>query len=152
MTELLTSLEPRYDICERKSSGVIHMMVRGFFEPVILNQHFDSNREVVERWRKKGQRIRVLIDATSLLPHTPECQQIVQSATRSIYQADDKVAVLVSSSLVKMQMRRALKQGETIEFFVSERAASLWLCPSLVTAARGEVGPSDGRRTSENAY
>ena len=71
--------------------------------------------------------IRVLINAVDLKPHSPEGQACVQDATGRIYQAGDKVAVLVSSSLVKMQMRRALSRGEILNFFISESAALTWL-------------------------
>lgn len=129
MSDVHQSLKPEYEIHETGSSGVIRMVVRGFFDPETLHRHFHENRLMVERWRLQGRRIRVLIDAVHLLPHSPEGQAIVQAATASIYREGDKVAVLVSSSLVKMQMRRALSQGDMIDFFISENAANLWLDP-----------------------
>lgn len=92
-----------------------------------LEQHFSAEKAVVDRWRTEGRPIRVLIDAINLLPHSTEGQARVQRATGAIDRAGDRVALHVSSSLVKMQMRRAFTQGDTLNFFVSNDAARMWL-------------------------
>ena len=127
MTALAARTTPGYTIREDDPRGVIHMHVHGFFDIPTLSRHFDDNHVVVTRWRALGRPIRVLIDAVNLLPHSPEGQAQVQDATARIYVLGDRVAVLVSSSLVKMQMRRALPQGDLIDFFLSEQSAVAWL-------------------------
>lgn len=123
----LISINPDHVIDEDRLSGLIHIRVSGFFDLQSLHEHFTDNSEVVTRWRAAGRSIRVLIDAVHLKPHTPEGQACVQDATARIYRSGDKVAILVSSSLVKMQMRRALAQGEIVDFFISKIAALTWL-------------------------
>jgi hypothetical protein len=118
---------PAYLIREDDLSGVIRMKVEGFFDLATLDRHFAENAQVVSRWRSAGRAVRVYIDAVDLKPHSPEGQARVQQATAQIYQAGDRVAVRVQSSLVKMQMRRALAQGDVIDFFLSEAAALTWL-------------------------
>ncbi len=118
---------PAYVIEEDVRNGVIKMTVQGFFDLETLRRHFDENDGIVRKWRSLGRPIRVLIDAVNLLPHTPEGQALVQSSTKRIYVPGDRVALLVGSNLVKMQMRRALTQGEVINFFVSANAAMTWL-------------------------
>jgi hypothetical protein len=126
---LKTMLEDRpvYRIREDDAAGAIRMEVEGFFDIDTLVRHFADNEAVVLRWRAVGRPIRVFIHAVKLKPHSPEGQDCVQNATARIYRPGDRVAVCVASSLVKMQMRRALKQGEIIEFFISESAAMTWL-------------------------
>ena len=118
---------PHYRIEEHRLQDAIFISVDGFFDLRTLRNHFAENAAVVKRWRATGRPIRVLINAVDLRPHSPEGQACVQDATSRIYQSGDRVAILVSSSLVKMQMRRALVHGEVVNFFISENAAVTWL-------------------------
>lgn len=118
---------PAYTISEHSAAGIIRIEVEGFFDLAILKQHFEENLIIVSRWRFAGKPIRVLIDAVRLMPHSPEGQACVQAATARIYRSGDKVAVLVSSGLVKMQMKRALSHGDTLDFFTSQPEAFAWL-------------------------
>jgi tryptophanase len=118
---------PSYAIFEDLVDGVIRMRVEGFFDVATLKRHFAENEVVVNRWRSVAMPIRVFIDACDLKPHSPEGQACVQEATARIYREGDRVAVEVGSSLVKMQMRRVLKQGDVVDFFTSEQAALEWL-------------------------
>ncbi|QQV77395.1 hypothetical protein H5J25_00725 [Sphingomonas aliaeris] len=119
--------KPRYRIEEDRLQEAIFINVSGFFDLSTLRDHFANNAAVVKRWRAAGRPIRVLINAVDLKPHSPEGQACVQDATSRIYRPGDRVAILVSSSLVKMQMRRALSRGEILNFFISENAAVTWL-------------------------
>jgi hypothetical protein len=103
------------------------MQIEGFFDLATLTRHFDENAVVVLRWRQAARPIRILIDAVRLMPHSPEGQACVQNATARIYRPGDKVAVLVASGLVKMQMKRALSHGDVIDFFIVEKEALAWL-------------------------
>jgi hypothetical protein len=118
---------PAYTIEENLAEGFVHMVVEGFFDMGTLSRHFADNADFVRRWRAMGRSIRVLIDAANLLPHSAEGQALVQQSTQRIYVPGDRVAVIVSSNLVKMQMRRALSQDQIINFFVSDSAAMTWL-------------------------
>ncbi|RVT90343.1 hypothetical protein [Sphingomonas crocodyli] len=118
---------PAYTIDEDESAGIVRMMVEGFFDQDILARHFDDNAAFVRRWRAAGRPIRVLIDANRLLPHTPQNQAFVMRSFERIYRPGDRVAILVGSSLVKMQMRRTHSFGEIIQFFLSEQGAVTWL-------------------------
>ena len=127
MFSSLAAAKPHYEIVEDRLQGAISISVAGFFDLPTLRDHFADNAAVVKRWRATGRPIRVLINAVDLKPHSPEGQACVQDATGRIYRPGDRVAILVSSSLVKMQMRRALSHGEILNFFISENAAVTWL-------------------------
>ena len=121
------TLDPSYAIVEDHVLGVIRMRVVGFFDLATLHRHFDDNGAVVSEWRDAGRAIRVFIDAAGLMPHTPEGQACVQAETARIYRPGDQVAVRVASALIRMQMRRALREGDVLEFFTSESEALAWL-------------------------
>lgn len=118
---------PAYVIHEDGAGGIVRMMVEGFYDRETLIRHFEDSAKVVTRWRVAGRPIRVLIDALNLQPHTPENQALVKQFFQDIYRPGDRVAILVGSNLVKMQMRRAPRSDDIIDFFVSEFAALKWL-------------------------
>ncbi|TZG24607.1 hypothetical protein FYJ91_18460 [Sphingomonas montanisoli] len=120
-------MPPTYTIDEDHIPGIVCMMVEGFYDAETLARHFDDNAEFVSRWRARGKPIRVLIDANNLQPHTPVNQAFVMRSFERIYRPGDRVAIMVASSLVKMQMRRTHSFGEIIQFFVSEQSATTWL-------------------------
>ncbi len=127
MSNSLVAAKPTHAIEDDQLHGVILISVTGFFDLPTLRDHFAENAAVVKQWRATGRPIRVLINAVDLKPHSPEGQVCVQEATAMISRAGDKVAILVSSSLVKMQMRRALSRDEILNFFICKNAALTWL-------------------------
>jgi hypothetical protein len=127
MASAASIIVPAHSIAEDPRKGVIRIHVEGFFDLPTLRCHFAENAAVVARWRLSGRPVRVLIDAIGLMPHTPEGQACVQASTARIYRSGDRVAVLVASVLIKMQMRRALEQGDLLDFFTDEREALGWL-------------------------
>jgi hypothetical protein len=142
MSSSLVPAKPAYTIEDARLQGVILIRVEGFFDLPTLRGHFAENAAVVRRWRAADRPIRVLINAVNLKPHSPEGQACVQDATGRIYQPGDRVAILVSSSLVKMQMRRALSRGEILNFFICKNEALTWLDvqqPSQQLQAAGEL-------------
>jgi hypothetical protein len=120
------STHPEHTIEEDRLEGVILITVKGFFDLPPLRAHFAECAAVVARWRVAGRQIRVLIDAVDLKPHSPQGQACVQDAIDRIYLPGDKVAIVVGSSLVKMQMRRALSR-DILNLFISKGAALTWL-------------------------
>lgn len=118
---------PRYSIQEDLAGGVVRVVVSGFFDLPTLQRHFSESAELVRRWRAAGLAIRILIDATKQLPHSPQGQAYVEKSAQSIYAPGDRVAIRVSSNLAKMQMRRTHPHQGIIQFFVSEDAAMTWL-------------------------
>ena len=121
------NLNPKHSVHEDAQTGILRVEVSGFFDVPSLEVHFSQLRVIVRRLRLQSRPIRTLVDAVDMLPHAPEAQKYVESQNAAIYRAGDKLAVLVSSSLLKMQMRRAFTDKALMEFFISERAALLWL-------------------------
>ncbi len=129
----VSNLRPAYTIREDYAAGVIYVMIEGFFDVATLVRHFAEERMAVDRWRADGRPIKVLVDAVNLLPHSTEGQAVVQSSIKRIHRPGDRVALQVSSSLVKMQMRRSFANGNMLKFFLSNDAALMWLHAMPVT-------------------
>jgi hypothetical protein len=123
------NITPKHAIRTDTPFGVIRIDVSGFFDRSSLVDHFTELRSMVRTWRSHSRPIRALANTVDLMPHSPENHGFVVSSHEDIYRDGDKVAVLVSSSLVKMQMRRAFNNRKVMEFFMSENAALTWLDP-----------------------
>jgi hypothetical protein len=135
--ENIHALKPLHTVTEDDRLGIIRVAVSGFFDKQDLEKHFAAKRQIVDRWRAHGRDICMLIDAVGLKPHSPENQRFAEEAVARLYRSSDRVAMLLESSLVKMQMRRSLSHGDIANFFLSENAAITWL-----TAHSGSTGYS----------
>lgn len=127
-------LKPVHTITEDDRLGIIRIAVSGFFDRRTLVEHFALKTRIVNRWRAQGRPICLLIDAAELKPHSPKNQAFVEEEATRLYVPQDRVAMLLESSLVKMQMRRALSHGAVANFFISENAAIMWLTAHLKTS------------------
>jgi hypothetical protein len=127
MSSLSLQIAPVHRIDEHMNRGVIQITAQGFFDVETLRIHFDELEYILRKWRMLGKPIRVLVDAVNLLPYAPAVQTVFHESIQRVYAPGDRVAVLVASNLMKMQVRRALNQGELNAYFVSSTAAMTWL-------------------------
>jgi hypothetical protein len=74
----------------------------------------------------EGLPVRAIIDAREAVIQNPESVERIRVGTPEIYVSGDRVAMLVSNSLVKMQLRRVVDE-RTHELFMSANAATTWL-------------------------
>jgi hypothetical protein len=116
-----------YTIGEHDERGIIEITCSGFFDDEATRDNFLRLKEVIARWRRLGRDIRVLFDATKMVAQSAEMIGIARQEINAIYRDEDKVAIMASSALVKMQMDRLDPGSASKQFFVSKRDAILWL-------------------------
>jgi hypothetical protein len=114
----------RLDLDEE--AGVILVYGAGFWTLESLNSHFDALRLVVDRRRASGDKIKVLVDLREASVQNSDVTAAISLRTSEIYAVEDRVAIVVSSSLAKLQMRRSVHRVQH-EFFISQQAAKTWL-------------------------
>lgn len=107
-------------------SGRIDLTGTGFWSRRQVEAHFADLATVIARIRAGGSIVRVLVDLTQGVIQSPEVAELIATTTARIYGEDDAIAMLVSASLTKMQMRRVL-DGRPHAFFLSRTAAESWL-------------------------
>lgn len=81
--------------------------------------------DVVRDARLRFGRVRVLADLRNSPIRTQEAAERMRSGNLALYRAGDRVALIVESSLLKMQLRRTLIEYQNI--FLSPHAAETWL-------------------------
>lgn len=106
--------------------GIIGVVGRGFWDTALVTAHFADLGSHIARVRAPAMPVRVLVDLRGAPPQRPEVTTIVRQATLALYRPADRVAVVVESSLVKIQMRRILDCSK-MTFFISIDAARTWL-------------------------
>lgn len=81
--------------------------------------------DIIRDARLRFGRIRVLADLRNAPIRTQEAAERMRVGNLALYRAGDRVALIVESSLLKMQLRRTLVEYQNI--FLSPSAAETWL-------------------------
>jgi hypothetical protein len=89
-------------------------------------RYAQRTRVAVDATRARYGRVKVLIDAATGITQPPESIAHIQRMDTQIYRPADRIAIVVSSSLMKMQSKR-VEMCATKEAFISRHAATTWL-------------------------
>lgn len=81
--------------------------------------------DIVRDARLRFGRVRVLADLRNAPVRTQEAAERLRVGNLALYRPGDRVALIVESSLLKMQLRRTLVEYQNI--FLSPHAAETWL-------------------------
>ena len=108
------------------ASGVIHVSGSGRWTKARSDTHSRELRALVEDCRARGLDIRVLCDLRAMAVDCADLLEHSGRSSRKIYRPKDRIAILVKTSLAKMQLRRGDSIGN-VEMFLSTDAAKTWL-------------------------
>jgi hypothetical protein len=106
--------------------GLVRVTGRGFWTRIYAEQHFSRLDMVLRGIRMAGLKVRVLVDLREAVVQPADTAERISRATGELYRPEDRIAIVVGSSLAKMQMRRTVRAANH-DFFVSPSAAELWL-------------------------
>lgn len=106
--------------------GAIRVEATGTWTMQQADLHCIQLTALVEDMRMRTGRVRIFVDRRGVETQAPAIIDRIAGGLDSILRSGDRVAVLVASSLVKMQVRRSVDLS-IYELFISERAAFLWL-------------------------
>lgn len=90
-----------------------------------VDQYLAVLGEIVRDARLRFGRVRVLADLRNAPLRTQEAAERMRMGNLALYRTGDRVALIVESSLLKMQLRRTLVEYQNI--FLSPNAAETWL-------------------------
>jgi hypothetical protein len=105
-----------------------HLFVSGDGLATLMEaqQHFRDLSALLARERKRGVGARVLVDLRAGSSESEEVRAHVTKAMAAIYRDDDRVAIIVASTLLKFQIQRHhTRPGSGV--FVSQGAAEEFL-------------------------
>jgi hypothetical protein len=109
-----------------QQANIIRVLGRGLWSERYARAHFEELEWTLQRTRATRAPVRVLVDIREAAVQTPETTQCLADATDRLYKPGDRIAIVVASSLLKLQMRRATN-ASIHEIFISLNAAETWL-------------------------
>ena len=120
------SLQGSLTIAVDRARNIIKVDGRGFWSVDYVSAHIREFEAVLIDARRSGQPSRTLVDLRDAPVQAPEVAAMLHAAMCRMYRPPERAAIIVASSLVKMQMKRGFNP-ETHAVFTSETAADLWL-------------------------
>lgn len=118
------------------ASGRIELRGTGFWSVRQVSAHFAELSAIIGEIHAAGTTASVLVDLTEGVIQSPEVAHLIATNTARLYADGDAIAMLVSTSLAKMQMRRVL-DPRFHDFFLSRSAAETWLRGRRLAAEAG---------------
>jgi hypothetical protein len=107
-------------------SRIVRVIPEGIWTDEIMTRHFDELRSLFARSRAENGRVRVLSDMRGAGVQQQGITRRINDFADQYHEAHDRLAVIVSSSIVKLQIRRIVTKCPT-EAFLSPSAAETWL-------------------------
>ena len=106
--------------------GLIRAVGIGMWTPETTERHFQNLDTALRIMRRKHGLARTLIDLREAAVQTAETARCMKEGTARIYQPVDRAAVICSTQLLAMQIRRAA-QVHQLATFTDVEAALEWL-------------------------
>jgi hypothetical protein len=115
-------------------AGLIRGIGEGFWTMEQASTHIQTWKECVRAIQNMQMPVRVIADLRKSQTQSQKVASFVRDALMHVYLPRDRMAVVVESSLAKMQFRRIVS-GEGYGYFVSYDAAETWI--AAFAAGRG---------------
>ncbi|CAN5197409.1 hypothetical protein BH10PSE12_BH10PSE12_36320 [soil metagenome] len=107
-------------------AGHVWAFGSGFWSVRQAGAFFADWTSIIRRIHATGQVVSALVDMSASAVQKAEVVDIIARGTAGLYENGDTVAMLLASSLSKMQMRR-VHDPRFHQFFISRNAAETWL-------------------------
>jgi hypothetical protein len=106
-------------------AGILAVRLTGFLDDTASRRFADDLAVAIKAIRVSGQPLLFLVDNSEGRVASPPVAQALAERLRTEYRPGDRTAIIVASSLNKLQARRF--SGSANEVFMSEKAARTWL-------------------------
>ena len=107
-------------------TGIIMVEGFGLWSDDSAAEHFAKMRGLLQVARSRSGRALVLIDLSAALVQTADISRRVQSDVADLYGPDDQIAIILTSSLLGLQMTRVSGRAN-YRHFSSRPEAMAWL-------------------------
>lgn len=131
--------EPNQLVCYFEAdNGVVYIIGHGFWNDAVVDEHFLELRHTAALARRNVAAVRVLVDLRDASVQSPAVAARIETETRLIWTEADRIAIILQSTLAKMQINRVVDSGNHASFIDIEDARQ-WLgltpCPTTSEAA-----------------
>lgn len=112
---------------------IIQIEGKGFYVEADVRRHFDTLAIIIARRRQSKRRVIALVDLREAATQSATISKIITDETNRLYSdPTDRVAIVVSTMLLKLQLERVHKQqGFSIFTSVDDATAFLKLAAAL---------------------
>lgn len=114
-----------YEIVRDDGRKILRINRVGVQQLADVDRYLAVLGDIVRDARLRFGRVRVLADLRNSPIRTQEAAERLRMGNLALYRTGDRVALIVESSLLKMQLRRTLVEYQNI--FLSPHAAETWL-------------------------
>ncbi|WP_066658609.1 hypothetical protein [Sphingomonas sp. CCH9-E2] len=122
---VVASTPGQYEIVRDDHLGIIRIRCIGLRLGDEVDRYLAVLGPIVADMRACHGRVRVLADLRNAPIRTQEAADKMRAGNLRLYRTGDRIALIVESSLLKMQLRRTLVEFQNI--FVSPNAAETWV-------------------------
>lgn len=120
------SLPGMYDIAYDRDVGIVRILGLQSNRPEDLDSYLALLIDVYRRCRSDHKILRAVVDLRGAPVRTQAIAERLQRSGKELYRTGDRVALVVGSSLFKMQLRRIIVP-EIQEIFLDTDEAEAWL-------------------------
>ena len=106
--------------------GAVYIIGRGFWNDDIVDKHFLELRQMAALARRNAASPRVLVDLRDASVQSPAVAARIKNETLLIWTDADRIAVVLRSTLARMQINRVVDSGNHASFIAIEDARQ-WL-------------------------
>ena len=106
--------------------GIVYVIGRGFWNDDLVSNHFAELRRTAQLARRNASYVRVLVDLREASVQSPAVAARIMAETRLVWTEKDRIAVVIQSTLAKMQINRVVDSGNHASFVAIEDARK-WL-------------------------
>lgn len=124
-----------FNVSHDDESGLITCMCQGFLTVADVYHYQIELKNAVPRSRARFGYVRILVLSLDSCIQSTEVMEAVGKARCPMSDPRDRMAVVVSSSLAKMQAARVIASDQE-RTFLSKSEAMAWLMADQATAAR----------------
>lgn len=122
---VVAAIPGQYEIVRDDRLALIRISCTGLRLGDEVDRYLSVLEPIVADMRACHGRVRVLADLRNAPIRTQEAADKMRAGNLRLYRTGDRVALIVESSLLKMQLRRTLVEYQNI--FVSPNAAETWV-------------------------
>lgn len=123
--ELVASAPGLYEIVRDDRLKILRINSVSVQTLAEVDRYLNVIGAIVRDARVRFGRVRVLADLRNSPVRTQEAAERLRMGNLALYRTGDRVALIVESSLLKMQLRRTLVEYQNL--FLSQNAAETWL-------------------------
>lgn len=120
-------IAPAAEVSYSPATGIVHCCIKGLLTAPILDEYERLLGKAATLARRHTPNVLFLFDSSEASPQPPEIVERLRVFGQAVRKPEDRLAVVVTSMLVKMQADRTMKAFAHEQVFKTVAQAEAWL-------------------------